>query len=71
MYMKYLVYGVYFLESVQSVLLVERMFQIFVTDFQDVGVFDRVGTAWLSVPVITAIGKFACTSRRVEVLISH
>ena len=70
MYMKCLVYGTSSLEFVQSILLVEGISRNFVTDFQ-LGVFDQVGTTWLSIPIITAIGKFACTSCRVEVLISH
>jgi len=58
--MKCLVYGIYFLEVLQSVLIVESTFRTFVTNFQDVGVFDRIETLWLSVPVITAIGNFSC-----------
>ena len=62
--MKCLVYGIYFLEVVQSVLIVETAFRTFVTSFQDVGVFDRIETLWLSVPVITAIGNFSCIRRQ-------
>jgi len=69
--MKYLVYGIYVLEILQSVLLVQSTFRIFVTNFQDVGVFDRVGSSWLSIPILTAIGNFSCTCVLAEVLISH
>jgi hypothetical protein len=63
-HMKCLVYGIYFLEFIQSVLIVETTFRKFVTNFQDTGVFDRVETAWLSIPIITAIGKFFFKRRR-------
>ena len=59
MYMKCLVYGMFSLEFVQSVLLVEYTFRMFVTDFQDVGAFDRIGMAWLTIPILTAIGNFS------------
>jgi len=61
--MKCLVYGTYSLEFVQSIFIVQSVFQIFVTNFQDVGVFDRIGTAWLSIPIITSIGNFSFTWR--------
>jgi len=57
-FMKYLVYGIYVLEVLQSVLLVQSTFRIFVTNFQDVGVFDRIGSSWLSIPILTAIDTF-------------
>jgi hypothetical protein len=59
MYMKILVYGIYFLEVVQSGLMVEMGFRNFVTHFGDVETFNQVETMWLSVPVLTAIGKFS------------
>jgi len=59
--MKCLVYGIYFLEFVQSILIAESTFRIFATNFRDVGFFDRIETAWLSVPIITAFGTFSCT----------
>jgi len=62
LYMKCLVYGIYFLEFVQSILLAESTFRIFVTNFQDVEFFDWIETAWLSVPIITAIGTFSRTA---------
>ncbi|KIM49808.1 hypothetical protein M413DRAFT_21946 [Hebeloma cylindrosporum] len=57
-YMKCLVYGIYFVELVQSVLIVETGFRTFVTSFGDVQVFDRIETVWLSVPILTAIDTF-------------
>jgi len=59
-YMKYLVYGIYILEFIQSALLMEYSFRIFVTSFGDVEAVDQVGTAWLSVPILTAIGELSC-----------
>ena len=59
-YMKCLVYGIYVLEVMQSILFIENGFRIFVTSFGDVEAVDRVGTAWLSVPILTAIGELCC-----------
>ena len=56
--MKCLVYGTYFLQIVQWVLIIKTGFRIFVTSFGNVDVFDRVDTLWLSVPILTAIGTF-------------
>lgn len=58
-YMKCLVYGIYFFEFVQSVLITETGFRTFVTSFGDVQVFNRIETVWLSVPILTAIGEFS------------
>ena len=55
--MKCLVYGIYTLEVVQSALITEIGFRTFVTSLGDEQVFNRVETAWLSIPTLTAIGK--------------
>ena len=60
MHLKCLVYGVYFLEFVQSVLVVDAMFRTFVTMFGDVQALDQIETLWLSIPILTAISEFAC-----------
>jgi len=57
--MKCLVYGIYFIELVQSILVIETGFRTFVTSFGNVEVFDRIETLWLSVPILTAIGEFS------------
>ena len=60
-YLKCLVYGIYILEFMQSVLIIEAGFRTFVTGFGDVpAAFNRVKTEWLSVPILTAIGKLCC-----------
>ena len=59
-YIKYLVYGIYTLEFIQSVLIIENGFRLFVTGFGDIEAIDQVGTAWLSVPILTAIGELSC-----------
>jgi len=61
--MKCLVYGIYLIELVQSILVIETGFWTFVTSFGNVEVFDRIETLWLSVPILTAIGKFYCIGR--------
>ena len=59
-YIKCLVYGIYILEFIQSVLIIENSFRMFVTSFGDVEAVDQVKTAWLSVPILTAIGELSC-----------
>ena len=59
--MKCLIYGIYLLEVVQSALITENGFRQFVTRFGNVQVFNRVETAWLSVPTLTAICELSCT----------
>ena len=59
MSMKCLVYGIYFLEFVQSALTIDNGFRTFVTSFGDVQALDRVGTAWFSIPILTAICEFS------------
>ena len=54
--MKCLVYGTYSLQFIQWVLIIKAGFGIFVTNFGNVDVLDRVDTLWLSVPILTAIG---------------
>ena len=63
-YLKGLVYGLYILEFVQSVLIIDNAFPVYVTGF---GVFegsDKVGTGWLSIPIFTAIGELSCIERK-------
>ena len=62
--MKCLVYGIYFIELVQSILVIETGFRTFVTSFGNVEVFDRIETLWLSVPILTAIGEFSYIGRK-------
>jgi len=54
--MKYLVYGIYILEVVQSALITKIGFWTFVTNLGDVQVFDRAKLTWL-IPTTTAIGE--------------
>jgi hypothetical protein len=57
--MKILVHGIYVLEVIQTVLMVDMGFRNFVTRFGDVEVFNQIETMWFSVPILTAIGKFS------------
>lgn len=57
-YMKCLVHGIYILELLQSVLAIYAGFRKFVTGFGDADAVDRVNTAWLSIPILTAIDTF-------------
>jgi len=65
LYMKCLVYGIYILEVVQSVLFTEMGFRTFITNnVGDVQVFNQVETAWLNVPILTAIGELPPESHK-------
>ena len=48
------------LELIQSILIIEDGFRKFVSSFGDVQALDQVRTAWLSVPILTAIGERSC-----------
>ena len=56
-YMKCVVYGIYILELIQSILSIYYGFQKFVIGFGDDEVIGRVEMGWLSVPFLTAIGE--------------
>lgn len=57
-YMKCLVYGVYILESAQSVLIAGTEWRVFVTGFGNVEVIDQIDLTWLTIPILTAIDTF-------------
>ena len=59
-YIKCLVYGIYILESIQSALIIKDGFWKLVTNFGDVEAMDQLRMAWLSVPILTAIGELSC-----------
>lgn len=62
-YMKCLVYGIYILEFVQSVLIAESVFrnyELFLTGFGGAGALETHGTTWFSFPILTAIGELSC-----------
>ena len=48
------------MEFIQSVLIIKDGFRIFVSSFGDVKALDQVGITWLSVPILTGIGKRSC-----------
>jgi len=59
--MKCLVYGIYILEVVLSVLITQSAFRDFVANLGDVQVFNRPETAGVSVPILNAIGELSRT----------
>ena len=69
--MKCLVYGIYFLETVQSVLTIEAGFRTFVNGLGDLEVLNQVKTSWLTIPLLTAIGELSAWVCPADVLISH
>ena len=58
-YMKCLVYGIYFLQLVQFILIIKTGFWIFVANSGVVAVFDRIENLWLSVPIFSTISEFS------------
>ena len=70
--MKCLVYGIYFLQFVQSILALYTGFRTFVTGFGNVQALDQVDMAWLSTPILTAICELSrLKTSLVDVLTSH
>ena len=58
-YMKCVVYGIYILELIQSILSIYSGFQKFVTSFGHDEVSDRIEMEWLGIPILTAIGELS------------
>ncbi|KAF5318152.1 hypothetical protein D9619_012089 [Psilocybe cf. subviscida] len=65
-YMKIIVYGLYLLELAQSIFIIQNAYQTFVLEFGDIAVFDKIGTGWLSVPIMTTI-----TTSIVQIYYAH
>ena len=57
--MKCVVYGIYILKLIQSVLIIYSGFQTFVPGFGDVEALNRVDAGWLSIPILTVMGKLS------------
>ncbi|KAK0488564.1 hypothetical protein IW261DRAFT_357364 [Armillaria novae-zelandiae] len=55
---KYLVYGIYVLELVQTVLVTHDSFMAFGYGFGDIGVFIDMQLDWLTVPIMSAVVAF-------------
>ena len=60
LYMKRLVYGIYILDVVQSAVITQIEFRIFITNFGDVQVLNRIETACL-IPILTTTGELSRT----------
>ncbi|KAF9562875.1 hypothetical protein CPC08DRAFT_706387 [Agrocybe pediades] len=53
-----LVFGIYIVEAVQSLLFMQYLFRTFATGFGNLLVFNQVDTLWLSAPILTGIVAF-------------
>ena len=58
LYRKTLVYGVYAVELVQTILYSKKGYQEFATGFGNVLALEEVGLLWFATPVLTAIGVY-------------
>ena len=59
LYMKCVVYGIYILELIQSILSIYFGIQIFVAGFGDIEAINKVGVGWLSIAIFTVIGELS------------
>uniref|UniRef100_A0A8H8CLG8 DUF6534 domain-containing protein n=1 Tax=Psilocybe cubensis TaxID=181762 RepID=A0A8H8CLG8_PSICU len=55
-----LIYSVYILESLQTVLLIRDLFRNFAEGFADPESLDQIGLLWVSIPLINGIVTFIC-----------
>ncbi|KAF8192987.1 hypothetical protein BJ912DRAFT_961658 [Pholiota molesta] len=55
---RFLVYGDYLIESLQTFIFTQSAFRTFATGFGDVAILDDVGTVWFSVCVLTGLVAF-------------
>ncbi|KAK0236470.1 hypothetical protein EDD85DRAFT_954338 [Armillaria nabsnona] len=53
--LKYLVYGIYVIESVQTILVAHDMFATFGYGFGDIDALTRMNFLWLTVPIMSAV----------------
>ncbi|PBK84785.1 hypothetical protein ARMGADRAFT_1088231 [Armillaria gallica] len=58
---KYLVYGIYIIEFVQTMLIAHDVFATFGYGFGDVGVLNKTNFNWLTVPIMSAVA--ACVGQ--------
>ncbi|KAK0236471.1 hypothetical protein EDD85DRAFT_954339 [Armillaria nabsnona] len=58
---KYLVYGIYVIESVQTMLVAHDMFAMFGHGFGDIDALTRTNFNWLTVPIMSAVA--ACVGQ--------
>ena len=54
---KFLVYSVFILEVMQTIIITESAFHVFAKGYGDFSYYNGVELAWFSVPIITGIGK--------------
>jgi hypothetical protein len=55
---KCLVYGVYAIELVETILITHDAFTTFGYGFGDISTFTKVGFDWLTIPVMSGLGNF-------------
>ncbi|KAK0472970.1 hypothetical protein IW261DRAFT_1343117, partial [Armillaria novae-zelandiae] len=53
---KYLVYGIYVIEFMQTVLITHDVFATFGYGFGDINTLTRTNSFWLAVPIMSAVG---------------
>ncbi|KAJ3515587.1 hypothetical protein NLJ89_g1668 [Agrocybe chaxingu] len=71
LYLKFLGYGIYILETVQTALIVQQSFRVYVISFGNIEGSNVVGTSWFSVPILTSVDTCAIQlfyARRVYIL---
>ena len=56
LHQKLLVYGLFILETVQTVFLFQAAFHAYVIGFGNLALVDQDDYLWLSVPILTAVG---------------
>ncbi len=57
--LKYLVYGIYVIESVQTILVAHDTFAMFGYGFGDMDALTRLNYNWITVPITSAVGAWS------------
>lgn len=65
---KALVYGLLVLEAAQSIIIGKDMFTSFVINYGDLKALAEVRLVWLTNPVMTGIGWYACYTATAQTL---
>jgi hypothetical protein len=55
---KCLVYGVYAIELVETILITHDAFATFAYGFGDISAFTKIGFDWLTIPIMSGLGVF-------------
>ncbi|KAK0221075.1 hypothetical protein EDD85DRAFT_984014 [Armillaria nabsnona] len=70
-FIKYLVYGIYVVEFVQTMVVAHDTFEAFGYGFGDIEVLTRINYDWLTVPIMSAVGLLCVPNFHIVKVMNH